>query len=584
MSIEMHVLFRGKLPSKAALMRALRELGFPFTLKPATGSLERQNGYMPMLLRRDETGVEFDVFDDPAALAEFADLGIDPSLSRVANFRWAGDTQEMVAGLCCAAALARLVNGVVFDSEEGTLRSVDEAIAFARRHLEAIDKPQDARRPGTRPADIKRYLKPLLKLRPDLALVGRRLIIRPVRHLLRGALLDRTSDRYGFRLWWFVKPLYYGVYGIGHGERCLYGKAEGIGHGARIHDRAWKVYEPDFEPLLIDCLAADAFDHVGAITSLSDLARDVENDVDKASWLLDALILSGEREKLDATLDKLEHSDSYAAPYLRGLAKRTRAIVAEGTAALFSRFHSMESEAAREMGLAHIWEATPFPAELSDTDRLERASEPYFATTPWISRPERLYQDLPARPGEIRFARDWLYRKSEVKLRTPLSSVEAQELRRTYQPHVLAARLETGQLLCLCYDAGRNCRNPDQPKGAAERLPVAASFHLWVFGLSGVIFARFRTIDSSLGMLKLSGLELRQKDTLADIWTWHSDEEKGLATIWDDRGPERLRTERRLTKEDISLSTFPTPRFQDFQDLWRRTLALLESEGIDASA
>src|SRR5437867_2122119 len=100
MSIEMHVFFRGKLPSKAALSRALKELGFPFTIKPATGSLEQQKGYMPMLLRRDETGVEFDVYDDPADLAEFADIGVDPSLNRLANFRWAGDIREAVAGMC----------------------------------------------------------------------------------------------------------------------------------------------------------------------------------------------------------------------------------------------------------------------------------------------------------------------------------------------------------------------------------------------------------------------------------------------------------------------------------------------------
>src|SRR5262245_8590403 len=108
MSIEMFVFFRGKLPSKAALSRALKELGFPFTIKPATGSLEQQHGYMPMLLRRDEIGVELDVYDDQADVAEFADVGVDPSLNRIASFRWAGDIREAVAGMCCAAALAKL--------------------------------------------------------------------------------------------------------------------------------------------------------------------------------------------------------------------------------------------------------------------------------------------------------------------------------------------------------------------------------------------------------------------------------------------------------------------------------------------
>ena len=87
MSIEMHVFFRGKLPSKSALTRAMKELGFPFTIKPATGPLDEQYGYMPMLLRGEETGVEFDVFDDPDASADLAKEGfdLDPTLARRAG-------------------------------------------------------------------------------------------------------------------------------------------------------------------------------------------------------------------------------------------------------------------------------------------------------------------------------------------------------------------------------------------------------------------------------------------------------------------------------------------------------------------
>jgi hypothetical protein len=51
--MEVHVLVRGQVPSKAALARTLRELGFPFTIPNAKGSLAQQSGFMPMkLLRR----------------------------------------------------------------------------------------------------------------------------------------------------------------------------------------------------------------------------------------------------------------------------------------------------------------------------------------------------------------------------------------------------------------------------------------------------------------------------------------------------------------------------------------------------
>jgi hypothetical protein len=51
------------------------------------------------------------------------------------------------------------------------------------------------------------FFKPLLELRSDLVLVGRMLLVRPVRHLLRGAYFDRTSDKYRLRVYQFVHPL-----------------------------------------------------------------------------------------------------------------------------------------------------------------------------------------------------------------------------------------------------------------------------------------------------------------------------------------------------------------------------------------
>ena len=118
MSMETHVFFRGKLPTKAALSRTMKELGFPFSIMPSTGSLERQSGFMPMNRRGEETGVEFDVYNDHSSVEEFADVGVDAGFERRASLRWGGDFQEAVAGMSAAAALAKLMNGVVFDEAE----------------------------------------------------------------------------------------------------------------------------------------------------------------------------------------------------------------------------------------------------------------------------------------------------------------------------------------------------------------------------------------------------------------------------------------------------------------------------------
>jgi hypothetical protein len=75
----------------------------------------------------------------------------------------------------------------MLDEMEDKLLSADEAIAMATEHLRAVARDENTKQPGTRPADIKRYLKPLLEQRSDLVLIGRYLLIRPVRHMLRGA-------------------------------------------------------------------------------------------------------------------------------------------------------------------------------------------------------------------------------------------------------------------------------------------------------------------------------------------------------------------------------------------------------------
>src|SRR5262245_193966 len=260
MSLEIHVFFQGKLPGKAALTRAMKDLGFPLSISPSKGALEQQKGFMPMRLHREETGVEFDVFDGRAAVEDSAgDLDIDLRFDRSANFRWGGDENEMVCALCAAAALAKLVDGVVLDTEGGELLTPEAAIRLAKQTMTDVVKPASVRQPGTRPADIKRYLKPLLRQRGDLVLVGRLLLVRPVRHVLRGALLDRTSNKFRVRVWRYLNPLYDAG-------------APSVGYDSYLLGAHFEVWQPHFEALLTDALAADVLDDLGRITTLADFA------------------------------------------------------------------------------------------------------------------------------------------------------------------------------------------------------------------------------------------------------------------------------------------------------------------------
>ena len=55
---------------------------------------------------------------------------------------------------------------------------------------------------------IKRVTRPLLERNPDLSLVGRIVVIKPVHHLLRGVFFGRGADPVMFDPMWFVNFLF----------------------------------------------------------------------------------------------------------------------------------------------------------------------------------------------------------------------------------------------------------------------------------------------------------------------------------------------------------------------------------------
>ena len=554
MSIEMYVFFRGKLPSKAALTRAMKELGFPFTIKPATGSLDKQHGYMPMLLRRDETGVEFDVYDDPSALAEFADVGFDPSFNRMANFRWAGDPQEMVAGMCCAAALAKLVGGVVFDAEAAKLHSADEAIAFAQSNLDLVAEPKGARVPGTRPADIKRYLKPLLKLRSDLVLVGRHLLIRPVRHLLRGALLDRTGDKYSFEICHFDRPLY---------------EPFGFVGPHSIHPVRWKVYEPYFKTLLLDSLKEDIFDEVGKLTSVAEV---------KVMEPFVALVLWGQLDEAAELLNEYERRWASNPDSVRRIEKQ-RGVLASGIPALCEEYHAKERATAEAMKLGDAWEPSPFPVEVTGSDRARVGSESVFFTTPWAELPANLWREMPDVPGDICFATFILERKGRQILWMPLTEQEAKERHQGYQEYVLAARLPDGMLVCLKHRTAWSPHDPVQPLNPAY-VPTR-DFHLHIHGSNFRITASIDEDREEKGSVDLYSVSVYEGNATSDKWHAFNYFREQTVSIHDSRAGVPLFNKRAMTPSDISLCRFTLPMFGDFWTYFMRVRDYLKREGLE---
>ena len=456
MSMEIHVLFAGKLPSKAALMRSFKELGFPLSFQPGAASLEQHRGYLPMRLRGEEAGVEFDTSNDRKEVVEIAGKRIDPRFTRSANFRWGGGEDELTVAQCFAAALAKLVNGAVFDPQDGCLQTVEQSIDQAKKQIAAMAPKSNVR--GTRPADIKHYLKPLLQMRRDLVLVDRSLFICPVRHLLRGVYFDRTSSKYLFRVWSNVRPLFSGG-------------RDPSGEGDYIHDGAFETWQPHFEALLMDRMTEEIFSEVGKITTLADFASTSKH----IPRVITAFVLAGEADKAVAYVEQSDRA-SKALGYsgIQREHKEHLEHVLKNIEATCAECHANEAAAVKALKLEHVWEPTPFPAELPADRRTVGSAEPPFVTTPWPARPPWLWQEVPQQPGEVRYAKQWLWRGPGVLLLGALTKAESEERHRENESYVVAERLTDGLLLLVSrlsrYD--RHCPPEDCGGGISYSIAL----------------------------------------------------------------------------------------------------------------
>jgi hypothetical protein len=464
--MEIHVLFRGKLPTKPALARAMKALGFPITIPPPKDPLEKQSGFLPMRLRGEEAGAEFDVFEGRAAIAEVMDdygVAVDPSFDRCGSFRWGSNENEMVTAICASAALAKLVGGVVLDCASGELMPVDEAIAWAKEYIDRrVEANVEAAKPknkrfGTRPIDLKRYLRPLLEKRNDLVLVDRLLLIRPVRHLVRGVYFE-PRGKYSFQLWSHMNPLYAPA-------------GEPYGDSTLVAD----VWEPHFQPLLIDTLAEDVFAKLGQITTLIDYATQSFGLTYFFGAKVVSLALAGEQDRAAEYAAQIQEDARFDA-HAKNLVREQWERVSRDINAGCEEFRAKEAATVKAWGFEQVWEPSPFPVELPEAERV-RVSEPAFSTTPWISRPEWLLSVMPDQPGELRFGKEIRGRNGRDLLVAPLTREDAEKRHHAGETYATAERLADGSLLTV-KRPGLNLDVPDYRRHLTLHITLESSSHV----------------------------------------------------------------------------------------------------------
>ncbi|WP_342360378.1 hypothetical protein [Terrarubrum flagellatum] len=561
MANEIHVLFAGLLPSRTALRKGLRAAGFPFSFAESSGSLEEQSGYLPMKFRGQETGVEFDSTTDREQVVEIAGDSVAPSFDRITSFRWGGDETEMTVAFAMASALATLVKGVVFDEQSGELQSPDEAAAIARQSLATLTKAATAKHPGATKADLKRYLKPLLQRRDDLVLIDRMLIIRPVRHILRGVFFEPRGDRYAFQTRRYLQPLYKGGFDQGYWDDPK---------------RNWRVYEPLFQPLFLDALGANIFDEVGRITSFELLAQVYEDAMDAIGLRAIALALAGRQGDGIALLEAGIESKRFNGYWIE-LMKKWKDWLNRDIKIICAELHEQEAAAVKALKIEQFWRPSPFPTELADANGSEQTDEPLFLTTNWPAPPANLIAEAPETPDEIHFGRRVTKRAERQIIEAPMSMERARQAHIDHDEYVRVERIDNERLIVIRHWSNGDLHRPEKP--AYSGYTPKRNYLIWLFGSDDLV-VRVDFSEDLHNREQLSLMSVDVYDTSAPLWSAHNDLKDGRVRIYDRRLRDDDFERRPMNNVDREICMFASPDFEGIDELISRFWRYLDHMGL----
>jgi hypothetical protein len=138
MAMEFWVLSDQQLNSIAEWQSAIDAEDFPLRLsddKP----FENLNGFLPAHLRGEPTGFECSHWPAGEFMRDMTKIDFGRDWRYVLAFRWRGDFNELRAAWIAGSAYAHATAGIVFDDQEGKVRTAAEALKAARIEYEAPD-------------------------------------------------------------------------------------------------------------------------------------------------------------------------------------------------------------------------------------------------------------------------------------------------------------------------------------------------------------------------------------------------------------------------------------------------------------
>jgi hypothetical protein len=126
MAMELFVLSDKQLDSVVEWQAAIDGEGYPLRLAE-NEPIASLKGFLRAQLRDTKTGFECNVWPADEFMREMPGVNFGHEWKYVLAFRWGGNLSQVPAVWMAATAYAKATNGVVFNEEEGKIRSATDA-------------------------------------------------------------------------------------------------------------------------------------------------------------------------------------------------------------------------------------------------------------------------------------------------------------------------------------------------------------------------------------------------------------------------------------------------------------------------
>ncbi len=223
----------------------------------------------------------------------------------------------------------------------------------------------------TTAAQVKKLVEPLLEKQQDLALVGRWIFVKPIRHFARGIFIGHMLDAAKFRPQWAVVHLFQRqrFFPLDWGE-WLY-------NDASPRPGSWRISDPDISSALIEQIEQRALPALRAMTTLDDYLSFVSGHYFRHQlfdWPDSRLIVDAALGNLDAARmiykenvalwsEEVPTYDDEDREHLSDLLKLGSLVIADDRAGVARTLHEWEAVTVKNFKIEHLWEPSPFPIE-----------------------------------------------------------------------------------------------------------------------------------------------------------------------------------------------------------------------------